>query len=138
MTPGRYFLSIFAPYFFESSPLGERRRKNKEVTMLKKFKTYQLAIEFHRECKKIRVPTYLRDQLLRASSSVVLNIAEGSGKATAADQRRFYSIALGSLRESTAILEIVRESNSKSEELGDQLGACLYRLCHPKPRAVDT
>ena len=100
--------------------------------MLRNFKTYQLAIEFHKKCRELKTPAYLRDQLLRASSSVVLNIAEGSGKLSAADQRRFYSIALGSLRESVAALELRGDAPESLALIADQLGACLYRLCHPK------
>jgi len=36
------------------------------------------------------------DQLLRASQSIPLNIAEGNGKGTNADRRRFFEIARGS------------------------------------------
>jgi hypothetical protein len=56
--------------------------------MLAKFKTYQLALEFHRLISDVNAPTHLRDQVLRASSSVVLNIAEGSAKLTLPDRRR--------------------------------------------------
>jgi four helix bundle protein len=100
--------------------------------MLKNFKTYQLALQFHRSCLELKVPSYLRDQLLRASSSVVLNIAEGSAKPTPRDQRRFYAIALGSLRESQAALDILGLISGPITEIADQLGACLYRLCHPE------
>lgn len=101
--------------------------------MLKNFKTYQLALQFHRACVELKVPSYLRDQLLRASSSVVLNIAEGNGKLTPADRRKFYSIALGSLREAMAAVEIAGSSAVPSVAgVADQLGACLYWLCHPR------
>lgn len=43
----------------------------------------------------------------RAMISVVLSIAEGSGKRTPADQRRFYAIARGSLQEVSAGIDIV-------------------------------
>jgi len=39
---------------------------------LKQFKTYQLAIAFHRMAMTQNTPRYLRDQLLRASSSIAL------------------------------------------------------------------
>ena len=96
--------------------------------MLKKFTVFQTAKEFHWECKSLKVPRYLQDQLLRASASIALNIAEGSGKRTVADQARFYSIALGSLRECQAILELERIVDPHLKDLVNQLGAMLFKL----------
>ena len=50
----------------------------------------------------------LRDQLKRASSSLILNIAEGASRQSPADKRRFYPIARGSLGEVGAALDILR------------------------------
>jgi four helix bundle protein len=49
----------------------------------------------------------LRDQLQRASTSVPLNIAEASGKVSAADRARFHTIARGSALECAAILDVL-------------------------------
>ncbi len=49
----------------------------------------------------------LRDQLQRASTSVPLNIAEASGKASAPDRARFHAIARGSALECGAILDVL-------------------------------
>ena len=49
----------------------------------------------------------LRDQLLRSSQSVALNIAEGNGKRSLADRRRFFEIARGSAMESAAALDVL-------------------------------
>lgn len=49
----------------------------------------------------------IRDQLLRSSQSIVLNIAEGNGKRSPADRRRFFEIARGSAMESAATLDVL-------------------------------
>jgi four helix bundle protein len=98
---------------------------------LKSFRSYQLAVQFHRECQKVRCSAYLRDQLYRASASVALTLAEGSGKLSAAEQRRFYSMSLGSLRECQSALDLIGGC-TELETLADQLGGHLYRLCFRK------
>ena len=57
------------------------------------------------------------DQLRRASFSIMLNIAEGSGRFTKPDKRNFYVIARGSVFECVAILDYLRdiEAIQKSE-----------------------
>jgi four helix bundle protein len=49
---------------------------------------------------------HLADQLTRAAVSIVLNIAEGAGKFSKADKRRYYLAAAGSATESAAILDL--------------------------------
>lgn len=58
-------------------------------------------LKFLKENK--RVNSYLRDQLRRASISVVINIAEGSGKFSKADKKNFYIIARGSVCECVSL-----------------------------------
>lgn len=50
--------------------------------------------------------SYLRDQLRRAASSIVLNIAEGAGEFRRGEKARIYRIALRSATECSAILDI--------------------------------
>jgi four helix bundle protein len=49
---------------------------------------------------------HLADQFTRASMSVVLNIAEGAGKTSRPDKRRYYLTARGSATESAALLDV--------------------------------
>ncbi|MEK6577840.1 MAG: four helix bundle protein [Bdellovibrionota bacterium] len=94
--------------------------------MLQKFRTYQLALSFYQECESLKVPTHLRDQLKRAASSIVLNLAEGSAKPTEKDRKRFYAVALGSYRETQAVLQMTKHFELLKKS--DYLGACLYKL----------
>jgi four helix bundle protein len=93
------------------------------------FRTYGLALQFHKLCFSLRVPGHLRNQLVRAASSIVLNLAEGSSKPQPRERARFYRIALGSLRECQAVLDLVPEYPASHVIAADRLGASLYRLC---------
>lgn len=57
------------------------------------------------------IDNYVRDQLKRASISVVINIAEGSGKFSKADKSNFYTISRGSVYECVSLLEIIADDN---------------------------
>jgi len=51
--------------------------------------------------------SHLADQLSRAATSIVLNIAEGAGKFSKPDKRRYYLTAIGSATESAAIFDVL-------------------------------
>ena len=76
-----------------------------------------------------------RDQWLRASQSIPLNIAEGNGKTAEADRRRYFEIARGSTLECAAIQDVLvvgkaldgQESQGRKIEL-DRIAAMLSRL----------
>ena len=97
--------------------------------MVNNFRTYDLAVSFYNVCKKLSVPSFLRNQLDRASSSIVLNLAEGNARQMRNDRKHFFNIAYGSLSECKAILDIATNNNdSKAINLADNLGAHIYRL----------
>jgi four helix bundle protein len=71
----------------------------------------------------------LQGQLQRAASSVVLNLNEGWGRASAADRRRFFQIAFGSIREVQSIVQLEYESFTNTErETLDHLAASVFKL----------
>jgi four helix bundle protein len=75
-----------------------------------KLDVYRIALEFQAIAGQLvpkRGYAELRDQLDRASISIVLNIAEGCGRRSPADKGRFYSMARGSATECAAILDLL-------------------------------
>jgi four helix bundle protein len=96
--------------------------------MLSKFDAFQIATEFHWACKALVLRYAMKDQLVRASSSIALTLAEGAGKRTPAEQRHFYSMALASLRECQAVVHIEKIEDPDLNQLADRLGAMLYKL----------
>ena len=78
-----------------------------------RLEVYQVAIEFLALAAQIidempRGRSSLKKQFEEASLSIPQNIAEGVGKPTDADRRRFYGIARGSAMECGAILDASR------------------------------
>ncbi len=67
------------------------------------------------------IPSYVRNQLGRASLSIVLNVAEGSAKLTKKDRKSFFVIARGSTFECAAIIDIIHSENEVSLELKNEL-----------------
>ena len=77
-----------------------------------KLDVYRLSVDYvawaYRIAKGLTgADRHARDQWLRASQSIPLNIAEGNGKGTLADRRRFFEIARGSALECAAIQDCV-------------------------------
>lgn len=58
-----------------------------------------------------------KDQLERAAFSIMLNIAEGSGRFTKPDKRNFYVIARGSAFECVAIFDYLSDQNAMDIEM---------------------
>jgi four helix bundle protein len=100
---------------------------------------YKKAKLFHVNCKKIilekKLDKYVLDQLGRASFSVPLNIAEGSGKFSKADRKNYFTTARASVFECVAVLDILKDerklSDSEFEGMlkdADELSKILYTM----------
>jgi four helix bundle protein len=78
-----------------------------------KLVVYQKSIDFADQIclvteKFPRGFYFLSDQLNRASLSISANIAEGNGRFTGPDRKRFFAIARGSIQECVPLLELAK------------------------------
>ena len=101
------FAASVAPAL-QSTVVRAPERARTAVTTLETFDVYRVSLDACRACAPIApaLSANLRDQLLRASSSSVLNTAEGFGSASRGVKRRHYEIARGSAMECVAILDL--------------------------------
>lgn len=95
-----------------------------------KLDVYQKAKEFNKITHSIilnnkNLDRTTKDQLRRASFSVMLNIAEGSSRFSKPDRRNFYVISRGSIFECVAIFDFLNEEKQIKEELHKEL----YQKC---------
>jgi four helix bundle protein len=91
---------------------------------------YQTSLSF-----LARGKSHIADQLSRAATSITLNIAEGAGKFSRPDKRRYYLIALGSTTECAAIFDvcvqlkiITEKRHEEGKKLLDGIAAMLTGL----------
>jgi len=100
---------------------------------------YRAVIEYvgwaYRLCNGLKGHRNAKDQLLRASQAIPLNIAEGNGKATGGDRRRYFEIARGSAMECAAVQDVLEvcgalspRDNTDAKRLLDRIVAMLTKL----------
>lgn len=92
-----------------------------------KLKVYNEAVAFVAWVGPVidELPAKLsaRDQLDRASTSIVLNLAEGNGKRSRSERCRFFNIARGSTVECAACLDVLvarRKADARIAEAGKE------------------
>jgi four helix bundle protein len=101
---------------------------------------YRAAVEFQavavRVMREANGP--VRDQLDRASASVVLNIAEAAGRPADKEKAHFYAIARGSATECAAILDVARSRDFGSEDTFHEGRILLVRIVQMLTRLDQT
>ncbi len=105
---------------------------------------YQCAVQYLALNRRIvhafpRGYSDLVDQSMRAARSVVLNIAEGAGKMTAANRARYFADARGSAMECAACLDVAQieqiitaEVLVEAKTLLERIISMLTRLCQAR------
>lgn len=108
-----------------------------KLDVYKKAKSFNSGIRELLKTTKLDIPT--NDQLRRAAFSIVLNIAEGSGRFTKPDRKNFFIIARSSIFECMAILDVLKDESiietskfegfyNGAEELSKMLFAMIKKL----------
>jgi four helix bundle protein len=105
-----------------------------------KLDVYNLALDFVAIADEVigvlpRGRGHLADQLARASTSIVLNLADGAGKYSKPDKRRYYLSAVGSTTESAAIFDVfirlklvAAEQHASAKSVLERISAMLVKL----------
>lgn len=97
-----------------------------------KLIVYQQSLNFIQYTNKVfentlhNISAY--QQLDKASTSIPLNIAEGTGRFTNRDKCHFYDIARGSALECAACLDVLLNKNRISEEASDEGKNILFEI----------
>jgi four helix bundle protein len=105
-----------------------------------RLKAYVFTLEIAKKMPDMlkRFPlgsSYLADQLKRAVSSILLNTAEGNGRRSYKERRRFFDIAIGSATESAAAFDIIyaygyidQNLYAETKDKLEQVVKILYKL----------
>ncbi len=93
---------------------------------MKNFRCYQIAKDLYKQVQLVPLKGEPKDQLIRATLSVCLNLVEGSARPTQKDRRRFFYTALSSLREVQALIDL--HELDGLDFAADMLGAHVYKL----------
>ena len=106
---------------------------NEPVLGHEKLDVYQCSIEFLALSNELleRLPNgyaFVADQLRRAALSIPLNIAEGAGKVTVPDRKRYFATARGSAMECGAILDSLKVMKKIDEPAFRQGKQLLVRI----------
>lgn len=86
-----------------------------KLEVYKKAKSFNLKVVSFLTNAHVDKTTH--EQLRRAAFSILLNIAEGSGRFTKPDKRNFYVIARGSAFECVAIFDYLKDIKSINDDI---------------------
>jgi four helix bundle protein len=97
-----------------------------------RLEVYQVARSFLAATVEIsdqlpRGTAHIRDQLTRASDSLLLNLCEGAGRLAPKEKARFYEIAAGSGSECAGALDVILLRRHASPDAVAQARALLHR-----------
>jgi four helix bundle protein len=104
-----------------------------KLTVYKKAKEFNGIVRSYIKSNKLDQTT--KDQFRRASFSIVLNIAEGSGRFSKRDRRNFFVISRSSAFECMAIIDMLKDEGlildvlfNRLHYLGEEISMILLKM----------
>ena len=108
------------------------------VLDLDRLDVYRAAVQFCAVVSGLRAtPASLRDQIDRASASVVLTLAEGVGRVSGPDRAHFFAMARGSAFECAAVRDLLRARQLLTESVYRDARTLLVRVVQMLTRQID-
>jgi four helix bundle protein len=98
--------------------------------------TEALALGAEATRRIAREDQFLRDQLLRALTSICFNLAEATGEFSIAEKVRFFRMSRRSATESAAILDALVILRYVDAQSAGELKALLSRICAMLTRLI--
>lgn len=100
---------------------------------MQKFVLYEKAREVNKRLHLLcssskKIDRFKKDQLRRASTSMVLNIAEGNARFTNKDRLHFFTIVRGSANECIALIDMLEDLQILNQEEGDRFRGGLSEI----------
>ena len=97
-----------------------------KLEVYSKAKVFNSAVSLFLE--NVKVSKNKKDQLERAAFSIMLNIAEGTGRFTKPDKKNFYIIARGSAFECVAIFDYLFDQKVIGQEKFNEFYSSLEEI----------
>jgi len=108
------------------------------VLDIDRLDVYRVAVQFAASVSRLRVtPAALRDQIDRASASIVLTLAEGVGRVSAPDRAHFFAMARGSAFECAAVLDLLHARGTLPSTVHAEARVLLVRAVQMLTRLID-
>ncbi len=97
-----------------------------------KLEVYSKAKQFNSSVslflEHVKISKNKKDQLERAAFSIMLNIAEGTGRFTKPDKKNFYIVARGSVFECVAIFDYLNDQKIIDKEMFKEFYSSLEEI----------
>jgi four helix bundle protein len=97
-----------------------------KLEVYSKAKVFNSAVSLFLE--NVKISKNKKDQLERAAFSIMLNIAEGTGRFTKPDKKNFYIIARGSAFECVAIFDYLFDQKVIGQEKFNEFYSSLEEI----------